>query len=218
MYVNNIPISHYDGELQSGYSVTGAALDVSYSKTGQFPVLLQQKFGLKNLAIRITFQGSDSQEAYRKYSLFCSSLVGMLELLLPDNAMYTAVMVGVSSENYIVDGFMEAEFSFIGVKHGPKQTTAGNTVFCESTLPKTDCILTVTVGKTGTNYKLGSVTFAAVAAGEVLCVDGITKRILVNGVPAAQRAEWLEFPYLKPGLNTIECPDTVTVEFYPAYF
>lgn len=218
MFVNNKPLSHFDGELQYGYTVSGVNLDTAYSATGQFPILFEQRTGLKSIAVTITFHGKNTAEAYQKYSLFCREIAGKSEIVLPDDALYSVLLTEISDEVYITDGIMDATFSFIGTKHGSKQTVTGNQVFCASTLPKTDCILSVTVGKTGKNYKLGSVTFPAVTAGEKLCVDGITKRILVDGVPAAQRAEWLEFPYLKPGINNITCQDTVTVVFYPAYF
>lgn len=218
MFVNGRPISWYGGELQYDYSVTGAELDTSYTSTGQFPLLLQQKAGLKTISLPITFHGKDSKEAYMRYSLFCQDASGTPELTLPDGFLYTAIMTGISAEKYITEGSMDVTFTFAGIRHGPYQKVTGNRLICMSTLPKTDCILTVTVKKTQTNYKVGSVTFPNVTAGEKLCVDGITKRILVGGVPAAQRAEWLEFPYLVPGINNITCPDTVTVEYYPAYF
>lgn len=218
MYVNGLPLNHYDAELQSGYSVQGASLETAYSALGQFPILLKQKVSLKKISVVISFFGNDPMDVYKKYSIFCSALLGKIELFLPDEFMYTSVLTDIADEQYVTEGVMEARFTFVGTKHGQLQTVTGNQVFCDSTLPKTDCILTATVGASGSNYKLGSVTFLSVTAGEVLCVDGITKRIIVNGVPAAQRAEWLEFPYLKPGLNTIDCKDPVTVEFYPAYF
>lgn len=218
MYINDKPLSYFDGELQYGYTVSGVSLDTAYSAIGQFPVLFEQRAGLKTIKTTITFYGKNTAEAYQKYSLFCHEVTGKPEIILPDNAMYSAILTEISDEVYVTDGIMDATFSFVGTKHGPKQTVTGNQLYCASTLPKTDCILSVTVGKTGKNYKLGSVTFPTVTAKERLCIDGITKRILVNGVPAAQRAEWLEFPYLKPGINNITCQDTVTAEFFPAYF
>ena len=75
----------------------------------------------------------------------------------------------------------------------------GNTIICESTLPYTDCVLTARVGQDGTNYQMGPVMFDIVYAGQVLTVDGITKRILVGGIPDASGAEWIQFPTLEPG-------------------
>ena len=87
-----------------------------------------------------------------------------------------------------------------------------------STLPHTDCKITVTVSQDYATYKVGTVTFSDVHAGDVLVVDGLDKRILINDAPAAQKAEWIRFPSLVPGENIIACNDTVTVEYYPVYF
>jgi len=217
LYINGIPIERYGAVLEYGYKTSGVEVETAYSQTGNI-ICLNQKFGRKKLDMDIFFRGKDHEETYQRYSMFCELLRGKLELIMPDCKMYEAVLTGIGQESTLAPGRIRCSFSFLAVRHGPKQTATGNRIFCESTLPKTDCILTVTVGKTGQNYTLGSVTFLTVTAGEKICVDGITKRILVNGVPAAQRAEWLEFPYLRPGINNIACPDIVTVEFYPAYF
>ena len=193
MFVNNVPISEYNAMLQQDYSVSGTEINSSYADNGRSLVLLGQKIGLKTLTVKLTFFGKTSDETYMRYSMFCASLLGVLELIMPDEKRYRCILTSVGA-------------------------VMGSRLFCESTLPKTDCILTATVGSSGENYRLGTVTFPSVTAGEVLKVDGITKRILVNGVPAAQRAEWLQFPYLVPGINNIDCKDSVTTEYYPAYF
>ena len=220
LYVNGRPETDFCAKLKDYRASSVEIENVSYSHMRNRSTLQYHntELGLKEISFTVDFSGKDEHSIVRCKSLFDAEIYGKSEVILPDGFTYSAVCSGLGEEVYHGRQIIEASYTLIGIRHGPKQTTTGNTVFCESTLPKTDCFLTVTVGKTGTNYKLGSVTFAAVTAGEVLCVDGITKRILINGVPAAQRAEWLEFPYLKPGLNTIECPDTVTVEFYPAYF
>lgn len=218
MYVNNIHISEYGAELEYGYKVSGASIETKYSSYGQFPRLHDQRAGAKKIEATLTFSAESSEEAYGKYSELCKILTGNLEIVMPDRAMYSAFLTDIGEEEYITEGCMDVSFSFVGVKHGPLQTVTGNRLICMSTLPKTDCKLTVTVGASGSNYKLGTMNFPVVTAGEVFCVDGITKRILVDGVPAAQRAEWTQFPYLVPGENTIECADPVTVEYYPGYF
>lgn len=218
MHVNGIPIENYGGALQSGYKVSGAELDTQYLSTGQFPKLLAQRAGMKTIQTPVTFFGKDPIEAYWKYSEFCMALFGTIELALPDGRLYTAVLTKIAEEKYITDGVMDVTLTFVGTAHGPKQVVTGNSVVCESTAPKTACILTATVSASGNDYKIGSVTFPEVKAGEVLTVDGINGRILVNGAPAAQRAEWISFPYLAPGINRIECQDTLRAEFYPAYF
>ena len=218
MFVNNVPISEYGAMMQDNYTVSGAEVSSSYAENGRSIILLDQKIGLKSISVQLSFFGKDNDEAYSRYSAFCNSLLGGLELVMPDAKMYRCVLTAIGTETWVTEGIMDVPFTFVGYKHDALRVVVGNKVGCESTVPKTDCSLTVTVGKSGSNYKLGTVNFPTVTAGEVLKVDGITKRILVNGAPAAQRAEWLQFPYLVPGINNIECQDAVTVEYYPTYF
>ena len=220
LYVNGRPETEFGGKLKN-YQVSSVEIsEVSYSHMRNRSTLQYHNtvLGLKKITFFIDFSGKDENVIALRKSLFDGEIYGKSEIILPDGFLYSAVCNSLGQEHFHSREIMEVSYDLIGIRHGPKQTAVGNTVFCGGTLPKTDCILTVMAGASGKNYKLGTVTFPTVTAGEILCVDGITKRILVNGVPAAQRAEWLEFPYLKPGLNTIDCKDPVTVEFYPAYF
>lgn len=221
LYVNGKAASEFDASLKDGYTVTGVEIaETSYSHMRNRSTLIYHDtvLGLKSISFSVDFHGKDEHEIILKKSIFDAEIFGNCELILPDGFQYSCVCSSLGQEDRHGPNLLEVSYQLIGIRHGQLQTVTGNHVFCDSTLPKTDCILTATVGVSGSNYKLGSVTFLSVTAGEVLSVDGITKRILVNGVPAAQRAEWLEFPYLKPGLNTITCRDSVKVEFYPAYF
>ena len=221
LYVNGKSVSEFDAALKDGYTVTGVEIaEISYSHMRNRSTLIYHDtvLGLKSISFSVDFHGNDEHEMILKKSIFDAEIYGNCELILPDGFQYSCLCSSLGQEERHGPNILEASYQLTGIRHGSRQKVVGNTVFCDSTLPKTDCILTATVGMSGSNYKLGTVTFPTVAAGEVICVDGITKRILVNGVPAAQRAEWMEFPYLKPGLNTIDCKDSVTVEFYPAYF
>lgn len=218
MLFNEIPIEQYKGMLGAEYFVTSPDLDTQYSSNGQFPILHAQRFSLKTIQLPITFFGYDSLDAYRHFSAFCQAALGTNELTLPDGAGYRVLLTAIGQETYLTEGVMDATFTFIGAKHGPKQIVVGRQIYCESTAIRTDCRITVPVTAAGTDYVVGSVKFYQVKAGEVLTVDGIRKRILVNGAPAAERAEWMEFPYLKPGYNEILCKDEPTTEFWPGYF
>ena len=88
---------------------------------------------------------------------------------------------------------------------------------CIRDRPYTDCRLTVKASQASETYELGGAVFQNVQAGDVLCFDGIDKRVLINGAPGAQRCEFLRFPSLVPGENSFDTPDPVTVAYYPAY-
>lgn len=220
MRVNGKPLSEYGGKLKMDYKISGCELDVSifHGRRRSFFTLLNKSVGLKTLKLPVVFNGKDEAETERKKSLFEMAALGKSELIMDDGFKYSVVLTEIGQASYPSSQLIEVEYIFTGVRHGEYVVAVGNSVHCDSTLPDTDCILTVTVSADGTNYKIGSVTFLEVSAGEVLTVDGINGRILVNGIPAAERAEWTEFPKLAPGLNEIACADTLTVEFYPVYF
>lgn len=221
LYVNGKSVRDYDARLKEGYAITGVEItNTSYSHMRNRSTLIYHgtELGLKNISFTIDFRGEDIPETALKKSLFDAEIYGNCELIFPDGFQYSAVCNSLGEETYHGSNIIEASYELVGIRHGNFQSVTGNDLYCDSTLPKTDCILKATVGTSGSNYKLGGVIFSQVTAGEKLCVDGITKRILVNDTPAAQRAEWTEFPYLTPGWNHIVCNDVPTVEFYPAFF
>ncbi len=220
-YINGVSVEEYGGSLKSEYTVTGMEItENSYSigRNRSNPLYHGTVLGLKTLTLPVDFAGKDRQEASARKSKFDAAIYGKNELVLPDGFTYTAICSEYGEEICHGEQLLETIYTCVGIRHGKKEIVTGNTIYCTSTLPKTDCRLTVTVTNGESSYQLGSVTFLDVTAGDVLCVDGITGRILVNGAPGAARAQWLEFPYLVPGKNMITCADTVTAEFYPAYF
>jgi hypothetical protein len=84
-------------------------------------------------------------------------------------------------------------------------------------MPFSAARLTATVGASAAEYTLGGAVFSNVTAGDVLCFDVINSAVTRNGVNDAGNTEWVHFPALIPGENTIEAADPVLVEFSPAY-
>lgn len=212
-------IRQHGGDLHERYTISGAPIESSYHKGVKQSgfTLFNQVVGLKTITLPITFCGSSREYIDRCKSLFDMRLMGKNELVL-DGHYYTVICQQIGDAHYKGFGACESEYQFLGVKHGPIQAVTANTIYCMSTLPHTDCKITVTVSQDCATYKVGTVTFSDVHTGDVLVVDGLDKRILINDAPAAHRAEWIRFPYLVPGENIITCNDTVTVEYYPVYF
>ena len=220
MFINGIPLEKYGAGMLMDYTASGYELENSAFKgrgRSSF-TLLNSSIGFKTITIPVVIIGRDAHDVGQKKSMLDAAFYGKNELIMDDGYMFTAYLDEIGEATYPNPQMIETEYSLVGVRHGPLVTVNANTVYCESTLPHTDCILTATVGQSGSNYQMGSVTFPTVTQGEVLTVDGINKRILVNGAPAAERAEWNNFPSLSPGKNIITCQDTLTVEFYPVYF
>ena len=219
MYINGRDLSHYHGKLIREYVYGGVPLENVYfqGRNRSAYVLQSQVIGLKTLELTIVFTGQDQREAILHKSAFDAAVMGQIELILGDGFRYTCHCDQLGAETRVGEEMMEASYTFSGIRHGDWIKASGKTIYNPGTLPQSDCILTVTVGEDASLYPMGSITFHDVEAGEKLVVDGINKRILVDGVPDAKRASWTEFPYLIPGKNGIDCRDTPTVEFYPCY-
>lgn len=219
MLINGKNLSEYAGKVLDEYKVSGCTLDVvtlKGRKTSSFN-LLNTEVGLKNLVIPIMFRGKNRLEASNNKSMFDQAILGKTEILMEDGAMYSVVLSAIGDVTYVGQELIRTEYTFWGLRHGQYVKATGNHIYCESTFPYTDCILKTTVTEDCQEYQIGSVSFKNVVAGETLTIDGINCRILVNGEPAAERAEWIEFPKLVPGINQIQCKDALIVEFYPVY-
>lgn len=220
MWINNIPLSEYGGQLRMEYKVSGCAIDATAfkgRKRSSF-VLLNSSVGFKTLTLPVVFEGKDRDDVTQKKSRFDALIFGKNELIMDDGFQYSAYLSAIGDASYPSPSLIETDYALVGVRHGKYVQAQGTKIFCDSTLPHTDCILSVTAGRESKSYQLGTVTFSNVTKGQKLTVDGINKRILVNGVPAAERATWINFPSLSPGVNNIICEDVPTVEFYPVYF
>lgn len=205
--------------LKSEYTVTGLPITNEYIQgrnRTEFN-LLSSVWTLKEITLPLVIHGKNHAEISRKKTELVRICFGKKELFLPDGFFYTAMLTGAG--DIVWNGPFLGEFSliFLGMQHGALITTSGHTVYCESTISQTDCILTATVSTAADTYQLGEALFTDVNAGDVLTMDGIHKRVLVNGAPGALKCQWLHFPFLVPGENQITCPDDVTVSYYPCY-
>lgn len=218
MILQDLRISDYGAKLLREFSVGSSPLNNQYFKGRNRTAFnqLASVIGLKTLTLPIIFEGTDRHDVALKKSTFEGDAYGKVEMWLPDGFFYTVMLDGSTEPENIGDKACKATYTFVGLQHDILSETVGNSIYCTSTVFQTDCILTVTVGATSTAYKLWNATFD-VSAGDVITFDGYNKRILINGAPGAQNATWTEFPYLTRGENTIQCVDTVTIQYYPTY-
>ena len=201
MTINRIPIIKYGAKLRADYSISSSSITTSYIKprTGSTFHLISNTIGLKTITLPF-------------------DIYGKVELVLPDRFQYTSILQAVAVPTPITDRILSCSYTFLGIQHENLVTVKSTgKVFVVGTLPQMDCILSVTVGADAEEYSFAGVTFVNVSKGDKLTLDGMTKRVLVNGAPGAQKCDLVEFPYLTPGENTISCPDTVTVQYYPSY-
>ena len=221
MTINRIPIIKYGAKLRADYSVSGSSITTSYIKprTGSTFHRIGNTIGLKTITLPFDIYGDSPTDARRKISrLDALAASGKVELVLPDRFQYTSILQAVAVPTPITDRILSCSYTFLGIQHENLVTVKSTgKVFAIGTLPQMDCILSVTVGADAEKYSFAGVTFTNVSTGDKLTLDGMTKRVLVNGAPGAQKCDLVEFPYLTPGENTLSGPDTVTVQYYPSY-
>ena len=219
MFINGVSVEALGAHLKEGYSVSGAPLTNAYHKGKNRTsfVLLSSEIGLKTITLPIAIIGDNQAELTRRKLTMDAGLYGKNEIWLPDGYFYTTILESMGEPVFFGETVLECTYVLSGVQHDAKIQTTGPVVFCQSTIPRTDCVLTTTVKQAAASYTFDGAMFANVKAGDVLCLDGQNGRVLINGGPGAQRCDFVEFPYLVPGQNVISAPDTVIVEYYPTY-
>lgn len=227
LLINGIPLVQFGGKTLLDYTIGPTPLtnDVFQGINRSNWVLLKQRFGLRLITLTILFDGPDLRSAKLARSKFNSKIFGKNDIYIPDDGFFYSVYCeNIGDEIFVGEGDKNAqiksEYQFTGIRHDALRTVSvphGGKMNCLSTMPFTDCRLTATVGTSGSNYQLGGVKIASVAAGDVIVFDGINCAITKNGANAAASATWMEFPTLIPGENAFTCADTVKVEYYPTY-
>lgn len=225
--INGSPFSSYGGAALIDFTVGPTELS-NYVYLGANRTNWQQLrsfFGMRLITIKVKFLAPTLQIATVYKSTFDAALFGKVELWLPDEFYYSAYAESVGEAqieaNTSAGVILGASYSFKGIRHEALEvaevSAGGGTVICRSTMPYTDCIYEVTVAAAALSYQLGGATFNNVSAGERLTFDGINKRILRNGVDNALNVNWLDFPRLTPGFNSVSCIYTTTIKYYPTF-
>lgn len=225
--INGEPLTVYGGRALLDYSIGATPMDSAIfqgvNRTNWN--LLKSFFGLRSIKLSIVFSAHDLHTAKVNRSRFNAAVREKFELYIPDDGFYyTVYCKDFGTEELVGEGDREAQikstYELEGIRHDLLQSVlvpVGQTLWCDGTMPYTDAKLTVTVGTSAASYQLGGATFKTVTAGDVLVFDGINGAITKNGENYAGSVEWVHFPALTPGANTITALDPVTVEFAPAY-
>lgn len=227
LLINGIPLTTYGGAALLDYSIGETSIkNESFQGVNRSNWhLLKSIFGTRPLELTIVFTGKTRREASLQRSKLNGMFFGRCEIFISDDGFFYDVMCeSCGAETLIGESEQEAKiqskYRFRGIRRdrlSAETVPAGTAVYCYSTMPFTDCRLSVTVGAASEAYALGGAVFENVAAGDVLVFDGIDGKITKNGQNAAATVSWTEFPQLIPGINTITAADAVTVEYYPTY-
>lgn len=220
MTINGKPISEYRAELMRDYSVTAASVEsATYQGRNRTHFhLVTQTFGMKRLSLSLFFHARHHDEVMQAKTAFDGSLWGVLEIAMPDGYLYRCVLESAGELSYVGYVCGVADYTFTGMQQKPLVTVSGQQLVCVSTVPYTD--VRIDAKTTAADGSLGGVPFSGLPVGQPITVDGIEKRLLLDGAPYATGfALTGAFPSLVPGSNTIaaEGVENVTVSYYPTF-
>ena len=225
-YVDGVNI--YDvGALVQSFSVSGTAINNAVYQgvnSTHFNVLSTTR-GVRSISLSLAYKGRTRRELGLAKAKLDSLLgAGKIDLYLPDGFHYLAYLTSAGEEQTQgVEGDKQiaiCTYTLQGIRHDDLEeltVASGGTFLCKSTIQLTDVRLSCKASQARASLQIGSVTVTSVAKNDVITVDGINKRILQNGAPCAGNMSFIKFPQLVPGENTITCPETLTVEYYPTY-
>ena len=219
MEINGISEDLLHAKLLRDYRIGASPVKSEYWKgrnRSQF-ALLSQSFGLKEISMTVVFDGQDAKEVALRKSEFDAALWGKFEIYMPNEFTYSAILDDAGELEYMGNERGKAQYKLVGIQHKPLVTVSAGTFTCGSTVPLTDCIITATA--TAASGSIGDVDFAGVTIGDIITIDGIDKRLLVNGVDAATKFTWIDFPSLPRGVNnpTVSGVSGVTHQYFPTF-
>ena len=227
LYVDGVDIYPATGALIEGFSVGGTDVKPKAYQgmdSTSFNVLTVVR-GMRAITVSLFYKARDKRELALKKSKLDTLLgAGKIDLHLPDGFHYMAYLTNSGKESVLgVEGdevIAVCAYKFNGIRHDDLvsvSVASGASFWCDSLAPKTDCKITCKSTANRASMTIGTVTITTVHVNDIITVDGINKRILQNGAPCAGNMSFIKFPKLVPGMNTISCPDTMTVEYYPTY-
>lgn len=220
-WIGDLDVESMGGELLADYSVSACEMTQGYVKPRKGTTFLPMPpdMGLKTITLEFDVRGPDRRTVLRRKSELDAALMkGAVQLYLPDEFQYTALLQQTSGVAWDTPGQGQFGYVLVGVQHDPQVEVPDTfTIYCESTVPYTDCILRATVRQAAKKYNFCGVTFDDVHAGDVLELDGVHGRVLINGGPGLLRCNLVAWPQLVPGENRLICPDPVTVLYEPTY-
>lgn len=219
-FINNKDIMDFDAVVES-FKVSGSAVSNNFYQGKNRTTFheLSYAVGMKVITLNLFFSAPTRRRLTLNKSAVDALMVGKIVLHMPDGFYYDAVltaagelqMLGVEQNQLIA----LCTYTFQGIQRDELRTVTGNTILVEGTAPRMDCRLTCTATANRSTMQVGSVTFSDIHTGDEIVADGIDGILTVNGTPVV--ANFTKLPYLVPGEQTIVCPETLTVEYYPTY-
>lgn len=218
-YINGIEMTNRCIFLTSDYTVSSASVSRSvYSGGCASYVATKAKIGLKTirLPVRIVQESTDMADSMRSWML-SMCLESKVEMMLPNGKTYVAALTDTGEVEKSAEGVIDFALEFTGYQRGEIVKAQTPNIMCFSTVPETPYRITATVGSGG-SFTMAGVTFSDCAAGDVLMIDGMNGKVTKNGSAMdISKTDFLKFPFLAPGKNTVISTGAAAVEYYPIF-
>ncbi len=231
-------LREFSARLQTGYTMGACQLttDTFQGTDRSSLLLLCQSCGTMELVLPLEFLGTDRRETVAGWSRFCQAVQGAFDMDLGDGYLYHCVVTDLGRPAWIAEGWLTTDVTLQALRQLSEVTistrsTADASVYCSSTYPKTDCVITISgavlTGAEQVSVVLGENSWylnTAFSGTADLILDGVNKRFLLDGENVAARMDWQDFPYLVPGenpmvvaVNAIGITNGVTIAYRPTF-
>ena len=218
-YINGIEMTNRCIFLTSDYTVSSASVSRSvYSGGCASYVATKAKIGLKKLKLPLRIIQDTTEKADSTRSWALSLCFGSeVDIALPNGNRYVAAMTNAGETTKLDEGVLEFAVEFTGYQRGELVKAQTPSIMCFSTVPETPFKITATVAAAG-SFTMAGVTFTGCTVGDVLVIDGMTGRITKNGnAMDISKTDFMKFPTMLPGKNTVSCTVAAAVEYYPIF-
>lgn len=218
-YISGHEMSSNGVYIATGYTVTSAPISRSvYSGGCASYVATKAKIGLKTLKLPVRIVQDTTGKADSTRSWMLSLCLGSeVDIALPNGKRYVAALTSTGEVEKFAEGVIDFTLEFAGYQRGELVTAQTPNVMCFSTAPETPFKITATVATAG-SFSMAGVTFKKCTVGDVLVIDGLNGKLTKNGLAVLiADTDFVSFPVLSPGQNTVNCTVSATVEYYPIF-
>ncbi len=237
MTINGVDIKKYHARLLS-YSVGGTILTHSTSASGsilQLNRVYSTIIAPRNLSITLTFFPASSVPGCRNTNIperlsrstrnivrFESELFDrIVEIGLPDGYYYTGYITAIQPATFDATGEQDVTYNFAAIRHGMQSrstVSSGGVVICRSNT-RTPCKIVFTLPTAKSSITVCGIVINNVAANTEVVIDSENGLITAGGINKFNDTEFVDFPYLTPGENVLNCSEDVplTIIYTPIY-
>lgn len=218
-YIGGVEMINRGVFLTPDYTVSSAPVSRSvYSGGCASYVATKARIGLKTLKlpVRIVQESTDTADSVRSW-LLSMCLEKDVDIVLPNGKRYVAALTDTGEVKKFAEGVIDFTLEFSGYQRGESATAQTPNVLCLSTVPETLYKITGTVATAGT-FHMAGIEFQDCAANDVIVIDGISKKITKNGNAVdLSDTDFVSFPVLSPGNNTVNCDVEAEIIYYPVF-